>query len=106
MSSQLDHHHSEESDWGARAVRWLKVYYGDRPMKSVANDLGVTDSLVALWWHGGRPSRQMLQALAEKFAAESFSAFVFGFVSRGEVARMLNEAISNIVTLRDYANAA
>ena len=106
MGSQLDHHHSDECDWGARAVRWLKVYYGDRPMKAVANDLGVTDSLVALWWHGGRPSRQKLQALAEKFAAESFSAFVFGFPAREEVARMLAESVSNIVTLRDYAHAA
>lgn len=106
MGSAVNHQHSESSDWGDRAARWLKVYYGDRPKKAIADDLGVTDSLVALWWSGGRPSRENLQALAEKFAAESFSAFVFGFPSREEVARMLAESVSNIVTIRDYARAA
>lgn len=103
---KTEHYHDEPADWGDRAVRWLKVYYGDRPMKAVARDLGFAESLVALWWNGGRPSRQKLQALADKFSHESFSAFVFGFPSREEVARMLQEATSNIVELRDYAHAA
>lgn len=92
----------ESDDWGDRAVRWLKVYYGDRPMKAVADDLGETESLVALWWHGGRPSRQKLQKLAKKFERESFSQFVFGFPTLAEVDELVSQIKENIVVLEEY----
>jgi hypothetical protein len=87
-------------------VRWLKVYYGDRSMKVVSADLGEAESLVALWWHGGRPSRQKLQKLAEKFERESFSQFVFGFPTKGEIVALLRDAQSNMNVLADYIRAA
>ncbi len=100
MGSREINHTSE--DWGDRAVRWLKVYYGDRSMKVVANDLDETESLVALWWHGGRPSRQKLQKLAKKFERESFSQFVFGFATRSEVEALVGQIKENILVLEDY----
>ena len=93
-------------DWGDRAVRWLKVYYSTRSMKFIARDLGEAESLVTLWWSGGRPSRQKLQKLAEKFRHESFAYFVFGFASKEEIAALAKEAVSNIIVLRDYMRAA
>jgi len=104
MNSPKVNHTSE--DWGDRAVRWLKVYYATRSMNYVARDLGEAESLITLWWSGGRPSRQKLQKLAEKFRHESFAYFVFGFASKEEVAALAKEAVSNIIVLRDYMRAA
>lgn len=91
-------------DWGSRLVHWLKQRFPYHPIKVLARDLGEPESVIKSWWSGeALPSRPKVQKFIQRFERDGISSFVLGTPSRAEVETIIQEALSNIIRLSDYA---
>ena len=94
------------TDWSERAVWWIfNQRYLNWPIPAIARDMGENENTLRAWSKGSSlPDRRMLQRLRARYDKEGFCSFVLGTPSRAEVQTIIQEALSNIIKLSDYAN--